>query len=155
MARTRKRQKPTVGFRAYLFVIARSGGNHWPAKGCKRQDREKVKKREKKCHFFWPDPLFFCQTTSFLTQNRPPRKRVICKLLPMRWLRTSKKRAFSRIYQKGDPRHVRIVVVGIDRRMQAMPALAGGCPIPPARSSRNWEMLAMDPFPFSRWGEEG
>jgi hypothetical protein len=91
MSQTHKRQKPTVGFRANLFVIARFDGTAWSAMGCPKREREKANKREKKCHFFRPDPPFFCQNASFFGQNQPTRRSTICKLLPLRWLRCVKK----------------------------------------------------------------
>jgi hypothetical protein len=65
MSGTWKKQKPTVGFWANLFVIARSGAKGCPSMRCISGKHAKVNQREKKWQIVSRNSVFFCQTGSF------------------------------------------------------------------------------------------
>jgi hypothetical protein len=60
-----KTKKPTVGFWASFFVIARPGARFWEATACGSTNHEKMRKFLQTRHFFWPDPRFSSKQRRF------------------------------------------------------------------------------------------
>lgn len=54
-------KKPTVGFWNDFWSDAGKDGCCCGIRDCKFKNREELKKRLRKLHFFWAEPLFFCK----------------------------------------------------------------------------------------------
>jgi hypothetical protein len=81
LAESKKSKKPTVGFQATFFVIAPTAGNCFPTMDWEHTKGEKVKKCLHTRHYFWPDPLFFCQNGPFGGRFWLSNYYMICKWL--------------------------------------------------------------------------